>query len=152
MNPQRTLAFLLPLLAGTAALLALSKCKQETTFVPYVDEICTDKVDNDEDNKVDCDDSNCSAECSVEITITTPQPTSVDSLVIGGTSRNARSVSVLVTPAPGEGGTAVPDAATGDWTITLRKLQTPGTYQVQAIASNQANLKDTATATVERRD
>jgi hypothetical protein len=152
MNPLRALTLLATLSAGAGALLALSNCEQATTFTPFLKEICADRNDNDADGKVDCEDSDCSAECSVEITVVTPLPTSVDSLALAGTSRNAVSVSVLVTPSPAEGGTASLDPATGDWSITLRKLQNAGEYQVKAIASNQANLKDTATATVERRN
>ena len=152
MNPQRAVPVLLSLAACAGAFLALQSCEQSTTFVPFIQEICTDRNDNDSDGKVDCDDADCSADCSVEIAVVTPLPTSADSLILIGTSRNAVSVSVLVTPSPGEGGTAALDASTGDWSITLRKLQTAGNYTVKAIASNRANLKDTATATVERRD
>lgn len=152
MKPQRTVPILISLFAGAGALMALQSCEQTTTFTPFIREICTDRMDNDSDGKVDCDDSDCNAECSVEISIVTPLPTSADSLELSGSTRNAVSVSVLVTPAPGEGGTASLDPSTGDWRITLRKLQTAGNYTVQAIASNQANLKDTATATVERRN
>jgi hypothetical protein len=152
MNPQRTVPVLLSLAACAGGFMALQSCEQSTTFVPFVKEMCGDKADNDADGKVDCDDSDCDAECSVDIAVVTPLPTSVDSMILIGTSRNAASVSVLVKTPPGEGGTAALDPITGDWSITLRKLQTPGNYEVHAIASNQANRKDTAITTVERRD
>lgn len=150
MKLPRTLPILMTLAVGAVALLSLSNCEQTTTFVPFIKEICGDKTDNDSDGKLDCDDSDCQVECSVDITISPTSPTSEDSLQISGSSRNAQSISILVTPSPGLSRAAVLESG-GGWSAMLYDLKTAQTYAVKAIATSPQGTHDTATTSVERR-
>jgi hypothetical protein len=89
-------------------------------------------------------------ECSVDITISPHSSTTIDSLLISGSSRNAQSISILVTPAPGLSRAAILESS-GDWTAMLYDLKESRSYAVKAIATSPQSTYDTATTTVERR-
>ncbi len=136
-------------LAGAGVLFALLAAKCETQFVDYVAEICNDNQDNDSDGQTDCKDSDCAAECNVEVTILQPPQADADSLPISGTSLRAASVAVTVTPSGNSGQATL--QANGVWEFLVRNITQPGaTYTVKAIATSAEGLSDTATATFER--
>lgn len=135
--------------AGIAFALMAAKCETTTDFPPFVQEICTDNVDNDEDNDVDCRDSDCSQECAVEVVIFQPAATKLDSLRISGTHVNAATISVAVTPA-GDGGQATLHTDGITWDVLLTNLQQPITYTVTATATSAKNIKDTAVVSFQR--
>jgi hypothetical protein len=147
--PTRSIPALL-LLVGLAFLLTAAKCQTETVFVDFVKEVCTDGKDNDEDGKADCDDADCASECAVEVTLSAPAFTSVDSLRIGGTHRNATSISVTVSTGGGQGGTVTP--TDGNWSYKITGITSNGSHTVTATATSAKGLRDTAVATFEKRD
>ncbi len=61
---------------GLCMILALtaSTCDTTTEIVPFQKEICTDKIDNNGDGLIDCDDRECTALISCQKT-TTPVDT-----------------------------------------------------------------------------
>jgi hypothetical protein len=145
------------LAAGLAAAGALyfaltaSKCEQTTEFVPFVAEQadkCLDKIDNDADGKIDCDDPDCDAVCAVTVTIDALPPViTTDSLSITGQQHNASSVSVIsVTP---QGSGSAPALSGETWKSTLTNLSQPGDYTVTVVGSN-GDRRDTAKATFTR--
>lgn len=131
------------------ALLALTaaKCQQATEFPPYVQETCSDKADNDDDGKIDCDDTDCRLECAVKVVLFTPSNTTSDSVAVSGTHTNASSISVTVSPS-GNGGSAT--LSGGSWSFTIRNLSQTGLHSVTATATSAEGLKDTAVATFNR--
>lgn len=131
------------------ALLALmaAKCEQVTEFPPYVQETCSDKADNDDDGKIDCDDSDCKLECAVKVVMFTPSNTSSDSVTVSGTHTNASSVSLTVSPS-GNGGSAT--LSGGSWSFSIKNLSQTGLHTVTATATSADGLKDTAVATFTR--
>lgn len=140
---------LLLALAGCSVLFALVAATCETEFPPYVQEICDDTQDNDTDGETDCQDSDCSAECDVEVFINTLPAATEDTLIVSGTSTRATSVTVSVTPT-GTGGRA-DLKSDGTWEIILRQVNGRGeTHRVEAIANGASGLSDTAQATFQR--
>ncbi|MDQ3002739.1 MAG: hypothetical protein M3Y08_15935 [Fibrobacterota bacterium] len=150
MKASRTLATI----AGAAAILTVltaSKCEQTTKIVPFVAENCTDILDNDEDGRADCRDSDCNNVCEVEITIgATPATLTSDSLTIEGSHVNASSIAVTITPNGTSPGNATFTGAT--WEARFIGLSLRATYVVTAIASDDSGRKDTATVTFQRVD
>jgi hypothetical protein len=146
------------LAAAGAAYFALtaSKCQQSTEFVPFVAEQadkCLDKIDNDADGKIDCDDPDCNTICAVQVNIDAiPSVISADTLTITGTQHNATSVSVISVSPQGGGtqGTGSAPVLTGEtWRSTLSNLGERVLYTVTVVGSN-GNRRDTATATFTR--
>lgn len=145
------------LAAGLAAAVALyfaltaSKCEQTTEFVPFVAEQadkCLDKIDNDADGKIDCDDADCDAVCAVTVTIDALPPIiTSDTLPIAGQQRNATSVTVISVTPQGSGSTPVVSGDT--WKSTLTNLSQKGNYTVTVVGSN-GDRRDTATANFTR--
>ncbi len=148
MKASRTLATIAAAATILTALTA-SKCVQKTEIVPFVAEICTDKVDNDEDGRTDCRDSDCDLVCEVEVSISaTPTILTSDSLTLNGSHANASSIAVTITPSGTSPGNAT---LTGnDWEARFTGLDEPTTYVVTVIASDENERKDTATVTFER--
>lgn len=150
---MKTEKSLLTLAGGAALLFALSasKCETETTFPGYVAEICTDKIDNDEDGRIDCQDSDCRDECAVKVTILPPAaPITVDSLTISGTHFNASTITVSITPS-GLAGAASP-LADGTWKAHLSSLTARTAYTVIAVGADAQGGLDADTVTVVRAD
>jgi hypothetical protein len=143
------------LAAAAAAYLALtaSKCRQTTEIVPFVAETadkCLDKIDNDEDGKIDCDDSDCSIVCAVTVTIDAlPARVPTDTLEIRGQQHNATTVTVSSLSPFGTAGTPVVSGES--WSARLTNLSQKTTYTITVIGSN-GNRRDTATATFIRAD
>ncbi len=137
-------------LAGASALafaLTASKCETDTVIVPYVQEICNDKIDNDGDGLIDCQDSDCDVECKVQVNINPISPISTDSLTVTGTHFNATGIALSILPS-GSAGAAV--ISGNSWTAHLTLLSDKTTYTLTAIASDAQGRLDTATATLIR--
>jgi hypothetical protein len=145
------------LAAGLAAAGALyfaltaSKCEQTTELVPFVAEQgdkCLDKIDNDADAKIDCDDTDCDAICAVSVIIDPlPAVISTDTLRISGQQHNASAISIIsVTP---QGNGSAPAISGETWTSLLSDLGQKGSYSVTVVGSN-GGRRDTATATFTR--
>lgn len=144
---QQRLLSALALTGAAAFVLTAAKCENRTTFPEFLPEMCTDKLDNDEDGKVDCKDTDCADECRVTVTINEfAKPVKVDTLEVSGNQTNAASVVVNLT-APGVGGTATVEA--GTWKRSL-VITTDTTYTLTVIATN-GDIKDTATTTFDRK-
>lgn len=152
MEPSRPFALrpiALPAAAGALVLvLTASKCEQTTAIIPYVKEICTDQIDNDEDGKTDCADSECDLDCAVSVSIDPiPVRISTDTLDIKGHHVHATAVTVVSLSPSGTPGTAT---VSGDaWTARLTNLSQSANYTVTVVASN-GDRKDTAVATFTR--
>jgi hypothetical protein len=141
-------------LAGAAAILTAltaSKCEQNTEIIPFVAEICADKLDNDEDGRTDCRDSDCDLACEVEVGfVATPATITSDSLTLRGSHANASGIAVSITPSGTSPGNAT---LTGnDWEARFIGLSQRTAYIVTAIASDENGRKDTATTTFQRLD
>jgi|SRR5690606_12612386 len=150
MKPEK---FILTLAGGAALFFALSasKCETETTFPGYVTEICTDKIDNDEDGRVDCQDSDCAEACAVKVAILPPvAPLAGDTLTLTGTHLNASTISVTVTPSGLAG--AVNALADGTWKAPLTSLTERTTYTVIAVAADAQGGLASDTVTLVRAD
>lgn len=129
--------------------LLLSGCEYETKFVDFVPEICNDKVDNDEDTRIDCDDTDCDAQCRVEVVVLPPGNTTADTLRVSGTHLNAASVTIQVTP-DGAGGNARLDSS-GAWDFLITSISSTTLHTITATATSAKGLKDTAITTFEKR-
>jgi hypothetical protein len=132
--------------------LTASKCRQSTEFVQFIAETgadkCLDKLDNDSDGKIDCDDSDCDAVCAVEVTIDAVPPViNVDTLVLSGQQHNASSVTILSVLPSGKGSAPVLSGET--WTSHLSELSARTGYTVTVVGSN-GNRRDTASITFTR--
>jgi hypothetical protein len=138
-------------LAGALALVfVLSASKCVTDFPPYVQEICTDNLDNDGDGLIDCKDSDCNLECQVNVTVATvPSPIATDSITLTGTQFNASSINVSIVPS-GLPGVAV--ITGGAWQAKVTGLLDAVTYTVMVIAQDANNKMDTAITSFERRN
>lgn len=136
--------------AGSLCLvLTASKCEQHTTFPGYVAEICNDKIDNDEDGKTDCEDSDCAADCAVHVTINPiASPIATDTLTLTGHQTHATSIAINLAPS-GLPGTVTLDPASDNWSAKLTNLSQNAVYNITAIASN-GDIRDTATASFTR--
>jgi hypothetical protein len=140
--------------AGALVLvLTASKCEEQTTFPAYVQEICTDHIDNNGDGKIDCADPTCSGTpaCVVSVSIDAlPGIIPADTLTLTGHQTNATAVAVAsISPA------GIPAAATitGDtWSAKISNLnQKNVTYTVTVVGTN-GDRADTARATFSRGD
>lgn len=122
--------------AGAVVLVfTASKCVEQTTFPTYIAEICTDKIDNDGDGKIDCEDSDCDAACSVSITLDAlPGIFTTDTLILTGHQTNATSVAVTsITPS----GTPVTATITNDtWKAIIPGLVQRTLYTVTIVGRN----------------
>ena len=118
----------------------------DTQVVPYIKEICSDNVDNDNDGLIDCQDNECSEECFVKINITQfPRDLVLpDSVQIFGTYENAKKVEVINATT---GSTAIADLNRGEWQVMLRNLAS-GTNRIQAVAINPIGASDTVTVKI----
>lgn len=140
--------------AAGALYLALtaSKCEQSAEFVDYVAETgadkCLDKLDNDTDGKIDCEDSDCDAVCAVEVTIAAvPAVLTQDTLLLTGQQHNAASITLISLLPNGKG---TPPVLSGEtWSSRLSELSTRTTYTVTVVATN-GNRTDTARTTFVR--
>lgn len=136
--------------AGILFALVAAQCDSNLEFPPYVQEICTDNIDNDEDGKTDCDDSDCSVVCGVKVEVFTPPDVGADSSVkLTGTHENASTISVSVTP-NGTGGAATITGAS--WEFTVRNISTPGIHTATILATSAKGRTDTATTTFQKRN
>lgn len=137
-------------LAGAAALLFIlsaAKCQSETTFPAYVDENCTDKVDNDEDGKADCLDNDCKDECAVRIAIIPPvMPIAADTLTISGTHFNAASIRASLMP--GNVLKTGDPQTDGTWKIQVADLVVDVEYTLTVVATPPEGQSGSDTASV----
>lgn len=138
-------------LAGAFALLfiiAASECQNETEFVPFVAENCTDNIDNDNDGLIDCKDSDCAKDCKIHVTIDSiMSPIKIDSLAISGTQFRATHINISVSPIAVAG---LPIIRGSKWQCQLTKLTVPATYTVMVIGTDSLNNTDTARTTFQR--
>lgn len=129
-------------------IISASECQNETIFVPFAKELCTDKIDNDGNGLIDCDDSECARECKVKVSINPiSSPITIDSLAISGTQFRASAMTVSVEP--GYANTAIRSGNT--WQTLLTKLTILGDYTVRVIGVDSAGKRDTAIATFQRK-
>ena len=143
------------LAGGTAVLFALSasKCHNTTDFPPFVQEICTDNLDNDSDGKKDCLDSDCNLECTVEVTINAVSPTlNFDSLTLTGTVTNATGVAVSIDPTALVENSGQATVTGSAWKAKITGMTATGVYTVTAKAVGQSDRSDTAKASFERKN
>jgi hypothetical protein len=143
------------LAGGTAVLFALSasKCQTATDFPAFVQEICTDDLDNDSDGKKDCLDSDCDPACAVTLTINALSPTlSVDSLTLTGSVTNATGVAISINPAAQVDNSGQATVTGSTWKASITGMATPGVYTVTALAAGQGGRADTAIASFERKN
>jgi hypothetical protein len=143
--------FLLPFFGGLGAyfVLTASQCRTSTEFVDFTPEVCGDRLDNDNDGRIDCKDSDCAEKCDLDVFLfPVSSPIDVDSVKVSGTHRNASLLTFTVEPA-GEGGSLKPTGPT--WEFWVRKLILPDTtYTITVIASDTLNQTDRKTLTVKR--
>jgi hypothetical protein len=145
------------LAAGLAAIGAMyfamtaSKCEQTTELVPFVAEQadkCLDKLDNDDDGRIDCADPDCNAVCEVTLNVDAlPAVINTDTLVLTGTQHNATSITVVSLSPQGTGDTPAISGET--WSVRLSGLTLKTSYNVILVASN-GDRRDTATTTFAR--
>lgn len=143
---------LITVLGSAAILFALvaAQCESNLEFPPFVQEVCTDNVDNDEDGAADCDDSDCNTVCGVKVEVSTPPGVAADSSVkLSGTHENASTISVSVIP-DGTAGAATITGAT--WEFTVRNISTPGIHTATILATSAKGRTDTATTTFQKRN
>lgn len=136
--------------AGILFAMSAASCESSLEFPPYVQEICTDNADNDDDGAADCDDSDCNAVCVVKVEVSTPPDVAADSSVkLTGTHENASTISVSVVP-NGTGGAAIITGAA--WEFTVRNISTPGIHTATILATSAKGRTDTATTTFQKRN
>lgn len=147
-TPARKSLLPLGLLAAALALTA-AQCEHKIDFPGFVAENCSDNVDNDEDGKADCNDTDCEEDCRVEVTIDQPTATiTTDSLRLTGTHFNATTVAVSMSPG-GTGGNA--QKVGGDrWEYLVTNIGTSGTYKATVVASGAGTRRDTAVVTFQK--
>ena len=139
-------------LAALAAIFALtgSKCESTTDFPPYAKELCTDKIDNDQDSLVDCKDPDCAAACMLVVTLNSlPDTVSTTTLALSGTQANAQSITLSISTS-GSAGPATLDGSA--WSATLSQLQGEGKYTVTLIAKGFNDSSQTLTQSFERKN
>ncbi len=137
------------LLGAGALLLTLtaSKCKQDVVFVDAQKEICTDGIDNDQNGKIDCADSECLNVCTLDLAVFPTVQTSVDTQTISGTHRRAASIAVNTKPDISASGKATLTGST--WTFLVTRLQEGGN-EITIIASDSSGQTKTVTTSITR--
>jgi len=137
--------------AGAFALLFIvsaSECHNQTEFVPFVAENCSDNIDNDNDGLIDCKDSDCAKECKIHVTIDSiVSPNKNDSIAISGTQFHATHITISLSPTAVAG---LPIITGNKWQCQLSKLTNLATYTVMAIGTDPLNNADTARTTFQR--
>jgi hypothetical protein len=108
--------------ASIALVLALtaSECQQDVTFPKTLNEICTDGIDNDADQKIDCEDKDCSTSCTLELTVNQPPNTHDKSVALTGTQKFAKEIKVSIVPKGTDGNATITGTT---WTFQALDLQ-----------------------------
>jgi hypothetical protein len=142
---MRLISFLFPAAMGLALMGA--KCEQEISFPETHPEICSNQLDDDEDGKVDCSDSDCREACRPSVTLDPPfSPTYSDSQTLSGTQSHVRLISVSTVP-PLEISNSVTLTANG-WKVLLQGMEV-GTYALTIIGTDSLDSRDTARGQIE---
>jgi hypothetical protein len=105
-----------------ALILALtaSECQQDVTYPRSLNEICTDGIDNDADQKIDCEGKDCSTSCTLELTVNQPPNTHDKTATITGTQKFAKEIKVNIVPKGADGNATITGTT---WTFQALNLQ-----------------------------